>query len=207
MESQYPVPQHVQPLLDQDTVNQFLGEIAYALNEHQDYCHPELDWSWTKGTGLYGRIMQYIRILHQKKKYDWLKFVSPRMDFVFSINNVPMQFSKDTISNPSKKHRLLMNAPEYEQFKLFANTEPEIEIKWRVMVEPHLEDEELAPSWTIALVGFNQFQAIVAMQSIDSSVAVIPATATHVELPEAKDIDVAPVFRRRTDEQKDNGSV
>lgn len=207
MESQYPVPQHVQPLLDQDAVGKLLGEIAYVLNEHQSNRHPELDWSWTDGTTIYGWVKKHIQNMHQEQRYNWLKMNSTRMDFVFSVNNIPMQFTKDCISNPAKKHRLLMNEPEHEQFRLFADSEPELEIKWRIMVEQQLEDEELVPTWKIALVGFNYYQSIVAMQSIDSSVAVIPATSTHIELPEAKDIDVAPVYRRRTDEQKDNGSV
>ncbi|WP_368165470.1 hypothetical protein [Aeromonas sp. R6-2] len=206
MNNQYPLPEHVLFLLDQDVVNKLLREIAYVLTEHYDCRHPELDSPWVDGTGIYGRVQQHMKNMHAEQRYPWFKMHTMTMDYVFSVFGVPMQFTKDCILKPSKKHRLMMNAPEYHQYRLFADTEPETEIKWRVMVEPLHDDEELAPSWRIALVGFNQYQAIVAMQSIDSLVVLAPVSAVSEELSEAKDIDVAPVFRRRSDEQEGNGT-
>jgi len=213
MNNQYPLPEHLQFFLDQDVVSSLLEEIAYVLTQHYSCRHSELDSPWVDGTGIYGRVMQHMKNMHAEQRYSWFLMHSRTMDFVISVNGIPMQFTKDSILKPSKKHRLLMNAPEYHQYRLFAETEPEIEIKWRVMVEPlHDEDDkESVPSWRIALVGFNQYQAIVAMQSIDSLVSASPVSSTSEELPEAKDINVAPVFRRRSDdqegEQEGNGSV
>lgn len=206
MTEQHPLPELVQPLLDSRSVQTVLEQVLHVLNQAHISRHPDLDWAWTDGTKIYGWVLQHIKNLSASNQYDWLKMISPRMDFVFSLHNIPIQFSKDSINNPSKKHRLLMNKAEYEQYSLFSENIPEQDVKWRVMVEKSFDDEEQSPSWIIALVGFNVYNSIIAMQSINSNIAV-PVQSTSDNLPQAKPIDKPGVMRRKVDEQKDNDAV
>lgn len=58
------------------------------------------------------------------------------LDYVVALNKVPLQFTKDCINNPKKKHRLRRNKVEYEQLSLFGDVEAEQDITWRVIAEP-----------------------------------------------------------------------
>lgn len=207
MVHQYQLPQMIESRLDQDSINTLLNEFMYVLNEQHNARHAELDWSWTDGTKTYGWAKQHIKNMHDTSKYSWLKMISNNMDFVFSVYGIPVQFTKDCIANPGKKHRLQMNKPEFEQYRLFSKTEPELDIKWRVIVEKDIDSDEMSPSWTIALVGFNYFNAIVAMQSIEGFVSSIPVHMVGDDQPVEKEIEAVPVYRRRSDEQIKNESI
>src|SRR5690606_30851634 len=107
-----------------------------------------------------------------------LEMVSKGLDYVVALNKVPLQFSKDCINNPKKKHRLLRNRVEHEQMSLFGESESEQDITWRILAEPFISAEEegeldaTLPRWEVALVGFNAYGAQISMVSHQSTASV-----------------------------------
>ncbi len=117
-----------------------------------------------------------------------LEMLSKGLNYVLALNKVPLQFSKDCIDNPKKRHRLLRNKVEHEQLSLFGDVEAEHDITWRILAEPFITEEEgdeleqSLPRWEVALVGFNSYGAQISMVTHQSNVTVplIPVDSTSL---------------------------
>ncbi|CQJ66052.1 Uncharacterised protein [Yersinia intermedia] len=197
----------VQPFLDEESVTTLLQEIAdvlgkLAFNEH------ELDDKWINGCRAYAWVKNHLDV--NQAHIPGLVMISNRLDFVFTLNAVPLQFVTDRVDSPKKKHRLLRNEVEYEQYSLFGDSEPEQDIRWRVYAEVFFDegnqDGNELPTWIVSLVGFNAYGAIVSKVELQSKVTSPISTAVENDLPPVKDIEEAPLKRRgqKDSDQKDN---
>ncbi len=197
----------IQPLLDEVSVNRLLHEIANVLgslsfNEH------ELDDKWIKGCRAYAWVKNHLEANY--RNIPGVAIVSDRMDFVFSLHSVPLQFVTDKVDTPRKRHRLLRNEAEFRQMSLFSDAEPEQETTWRIFAEKFFDlgnpDEDMLPTWIVSLAGFNSYGAMISKVELHSKVSA-PVESTDVsDLPEAADIPAAPLKRRVKDDQKRNDS-
>lgn len=200
-----------QPYLDEKSVMTLLREIAGVLTTLPYHEH-HLDSNWSKGVRAYDWVRNYL--IQSEGDIPGLTMASKGLDFVFAMHKVPIQFSKDDIDAPKKKHRLLRNRVEHEQLALFGETEPEQDITWRVLAEPYfIEDEEEGgvPSWVVALVGFNAYGAIVSQVLHHAGISVPVMTSGSTEIPAEAVIDDVPVLRRKPvgndKEEKDNAAL
>lgn len=193
----------VQPLLDEVSVNRLLQEIANVLgnlsfNEH------ELDDSWINGCRAYGWVKNHLETNY--KSIPGVSILSDRMDFVFCLNTVPLQFITDKVDSPRKRHRLLRNDAEFQQMSLFSDIDKEQEITWRIFAEKSFDacepGEDILPTWVISLAGFTPNNVKISKLELYSKVSAPVTSADVTDLPEAADIPAAPLKRRIKDDQK-----
>ncbi|MEX9779309.1 hypothetical protein AB7309_08240 [Providencia manganoxydans] len=198
----------LQQELDEKSVMALLRSIAGVLIEIPQHEH-YLDSNWSTGVRAYDWVRNYLCLAAEQGTIPGLKMISKQLDFVLAINEVPIQFSKDCISAPKKKHRLVRNHAEYEQMSLFGESEPEIDIIWRVLAEPYyIEDTDEYPQWDVALVGINQYGVKMSEIRCHETVSV-PLTDSSESLPEAADINDVPLKRRNAPDEtvKKDGTV
>jgi len=195
-----------QPYLAESNVRQLLAEIANVL-ELLYYHKHTLDSNWSEGVRAYDWVRNHL--IQSEGTIPGLEMVSKGLDYVVALNQVPLQFSKDCINNPKKRHRLLRNKVEHEQLSLFGDIEPEQDITWRVLAEPFISEEEdgelesTLPRWEVALVGFNAYGAQVSMVSHQSTASVPLMPLNSSTLPDEAEIGKATLRRRNIDKDSD----
>ncbi|WP_140921175.1 hypothetical protein [Limnobaculum xujianqingii] len=199
-----------QPHLDETSVRNLLTEIANVLTMVPYHTHV-LDSNWSIGVRTYDWVRNHL-ILNEGNILG-LKMISKGLDYVMTLNLVPIQFSTDSIDSPKKKHRLLRNRVECDQLSLFGKTEPEQDLTWRVIAEPYFIDEtegdedNTIPSWAVALVGINSYGAIVSQVLHMSGVSMPVSLVDNAIRPEEADIDDVEPRRRNSDvDSNDNQS-
>ncbi|ARX35363.1 MULTISPECIES: hypothetical protein [Proteus] len=200
----------IQPSLEEKPVTYLLKSIAGVLTELPKHEH-KLDCNWINGVRAYGWVKNHIQDTAEEGIIPELKMVYDKLDFVFAINNIPIQFSKDCISEPKKKHRLVRNKAEFKQLTLFGgdDSEAEEDLIWRVLAEPfYIEDTDDYPQWDVALVGINQYGACISEIRYHEAVSV-PLMDNSEARPEATDISDAPLKRRNAPDEtvKKDGTV
>ncbi|ASM06831.1 TPA: hypothetical protein ACF3P8_002352 [Serratia marcescens] len=208
-----------QAYLDEASVMNLLAEVAGVLEQLYYHGHT-LDSNWSKGVRAYDWVRSHL--IKNEKNISGLSMVTKGLDFVLALNKVPLQFSKDCIAAPKKKHRLLRNKAEFEQLSLFGGSEPEAEqdITWRILAEPYLsvlsdddidDDEEITlPRWIVALVGFNSYGAAVSEVRYEPVASIPPMSVDSSDLPSETDIEEPDLRKRKKGEDdqdvKDNGT-
>jgi len=172
----------------------------------------ELDDRWISGCRAYGWIKNYLEL--NQKKLHCIEVVSNTMDFVFSLNKVPLQFVTDKLDAPKKKHRLLKNDAECHQLSIFGEEEvSEHNVTWRVFAEKFFanEDENEPPTWVLTLVGFNTANRVVSKYELQSRVTAPVQQINSELLPKAVETPPAQLQRRvKIDKKADsdrNGTV
>ncbi|BET97675.1 hypothetical protein [Xenorhabdus taiwanensis] len=198
----------VQPELDEKSVMCLLKSIAGVLTDVPKHEH-HLDSNWSTGVRAYDWVRNHLSFAEEEGTIPGLKMVSKKLDFVLAINEVPIQFSKDCISAPKKTHRLVRNHAEFQQMTLFGDSEPEIDVIWRIIAEPYyIEETDDFPQWDIALIGINKYGSIISEIRYHETVSV-PLTDDSNLRPEAATIEETPLRRRNaTDETvKKDGTV
>lgn len=200
----------IQPHLEQKPVMDLLKSIASVLMEVPKHEH-RLDCRLITGSREYVWIREHIKIIAKEGTIPELKMVSGRLDFVFAINMVPIQFSKDCIFAPKKKHRLVRNKAESKQLTLFGGNDLEADhdLIWRILAEPYfIEEADEFPQWDVALVGINQYGSSVSEIRYHETVSV-PLMDSSDARPDAAYIDDAPLKRRNTTDEtvKKDGTV
>ncbi|MDA1381853.1 hypothetical protein PCI56_25010 [Plesiomonas shigelloides subsp. oncorhynchi] len=145
-----------QPHLNESNVRRLLAEIASVLEQVYYHRHA-LDSNWSEGVRAYDWVRNHL--IKNEENIPGLQMVTTSLDYVLAMNKVPLQFSKDCIANPKKKHRLHRNKVERQQLSLFGENEAEQDITWRILAEPYLpeddDDDELQsalPRWQVAIV-------------------------------------------------------
>ncbi|VEA04358.1 Uncharacterised protein [Salmonella enterica subsp. enterica serovar Sanjuan] len=145
-----------QPYLAESNVRQLLAEIANVLEQLYYHKHT-LDSNWSEGVRAYDWVRNHL--IQSEGTIPGLEMVSKGLDYVVALNKVPLQFSKDCIDNPKKRHRLLRNKVEHEQLSLFGECEAEQDITWRILAEPFISEEEdgelesTLPRWEVLSLG------------------------------------------------------
>ncbi|MGB3255183.1 hypothetical protein [Buttiauxella gaviniae] len=198
-----------QPFLSEEDVRPLLAEIANVL-EQVHYHRHALDSSWSEGCRTYDWVRNHL--IQNEGLISGLSMVSKGLDYVLALNQVPLQFSKDSISSPKKKHRLLRNRVEVVQLSLFGDVEPEQDITWRIIAEPFLQEDEepeelesTLPRWEVALVGFNAYGAQISKVSHQATATMPLMSIDSASLPSEAEIDSAPLRRRNKDKDLDVG--
>ncbi|MDH1318606.1 hypothetical protein N5C39_09530 [Enterobacter bugandensis] len=198
-----------QPYLAEKNVRQLLAEIANVLEQLYYHKHT-LDSNWSEGVRAYDWVRNHL--IQSEGTIPGLEMVSKGLDYVVALNKVPLQFSKDCINNPKKRHRLLRNKVECEQLSLFGDVEAEQDITWRILAEPFIsveEDGELEstlPRWEVALVGFNAYGAQISMISHQSTASVPLMPLDSNSFPDEAEIGKAHLRRRNKDQDLDVNS-
>ncbi len=197
-----------QSFLSEADVRPLLAEIANVLEQIHLHRHA-LDSSWSEGCRTYDWVRNHL--IQNENSISGLSMVSKGLDYVLALNQVPLQFSKDCISSPKKRHRLVRNRVESQQLSLFGEVEPEQDITWRILAEPYLEEgegEELEmalPKWEVALVGFNSYGAQISRVSHQSTASVPLMSADSASLPIEAKIGNATLRRRNKEKDLDVG--
>lgn len=195
-----------QPYLAESNVRVLLAEIANVLEQLYYHKH-NLDSNWSEGVRAYDWVRNHL--IQSEGTIPGLEMVSKGLDYVVALNKVPLQFSKDCINNPKKKHRLLRNRVEHEQLSLFGESESEQDITWRILAEPFISAEEegeldaTLPRWEVALVGFNAYGAQISMVSHQSTASLPLMPLDSNTLPDEAEIGKAPLRRRQKDQDSD----
>ncbi|HFJ9806489.1 hypothetical protein [Morganella morganii] len=198
----------LQPELEEKPVMVLLRSIAGVLIEIPQHEH-YLDSNWSTGVRAYDWVRNYLCLAAEQGTIPALKMISKQLDFVFAINEVPIQFSKDCIGIPKKKHRLVRNHAEFEQISLFGASEPEVDVIWRVLAEPYyIEETDEYPQWDVALVGINQYGVKISEVRYHETVSV-PLNDTSDSRPDEETINDAPLKRRNAPDEtvKKDGTV
>lgn len=200
-----------QPYLTENEVRPLLAEIANVLEQIHYHRHA-LDSSWGEGCRTYDWVRSHL--IQNEGSISGLSMVSKGLDYVLALNMVPLQFSKDCISSPKKKHRLLRNKVEQEQLSLFGDVEAEQDITWRILAEPFLQEEEESeelestlPRWEVALVGFNAYGAPISKVSHQSTASIPPMPVDSASLPVEAEIENATLRRRNKDMDVDQNGT
>ncbi|ENL8728950.1 hypothetical protein AB6I73_003910 [Citrobacter amalonaticus] len=201
----------INPRLDEESVRELLQRFADVLGDLWFNMH-EFDDRWITGCRAYGWIKNYLE--KNQKSMPGIEVVSTSMDFVFSLNKVPLQFVTDNLDAPKKRHRLLKNDAECHQLSIFGEEEAtEHNVTWRVFAEKYfaIEDDNEPPTWVLTLVGFNSFNRAVSKYELQSRVT-SPVQQVNTELlPKAVDTPPAQLQRRvKVDKKADsdrNGTV
>ncbi|HFI4686549.1 TPA: hypothetical protein ACGP79_004998 [Escherichia coli] len=198
-----------QPYLAENYVRHLLAEIANVLE--QLYYHKyALDSNWSEGVRAYDWVRNHL--IQNEDAIPGLEMISKGLDYVVALNKVPLQFTKDCINNPKKKHRLRRNKVEYEQLSLFGDVEAEQDITWRVIAEPFLSEEgdgeleSTLPRWEVALVGFNTYGAQISIVSHQSTASMPLMPLDYNTLPDEAEINKVPLRRRTKDKDLDVSS-
>lgn len=202
-----------QPYLAEVNVRRLLAEIADVLEQLYYHRHT-LDSNWSEGVRAYDWVRNHL--IQNEGIIPGLEMITKGLDYVVALNKVPLQFSKDCISKPKKKHRLLRNKVECHQLSLFGDSEAEQDITWRILAEPFLietdadqeekdggELESSLPRWEVALVGFNAYGAQISMVSHQSTASVPLMAIDSNILPDEAEINKAPLRRRKNDQDLD----
>lgn len=196
-----------QPHLNESNVRRLLAEIANVLEQVYYHRHT-LDSNWSEGVRAYDWVRNHL--IKNEENIPGLQMVTTSLDYVLAMNKVPLQFSKDCIANPKKKHRLHRNKVERQQLSLFGENEAEQDITWRILAEPYLpeddDDDELQsalPRWQVAIVGFNAYGAPISMVSHQSTASVPLMPLDSSTLPDEAEIGKAPLRRRTKDQDLD----
>ena len=100
-----------QPYLAENYVRHLLAEIANVLEQLYYHKHA-LDSNWSEGVRAYDWVRNHL--IQNEDAIPGLEMISKGLDYVVALNKVPLQFTKDCINNPKKKHRLRRNKVEYE---------------------------------------------------------------------------------------------
>lgn len=198
-----------QPYLAEADVQHLLSEIASVLDQLYYHQHV-LDSNWSKGVRAYDWVRNHL--IQNESSIPGLEMLSKGLNYVLALNKVPLQFSKDCIDNPKKRHRLLRNKVEHEQLSLFGDVEAEQDITWRILAEPFITEEEgdeleqSLPRWEVALVGFNSYGAQISMVSHQSNATVPLMPVDSTSLPGEAEIDDALLRRRKKENDQDVSS-
>ncbi|EIX4825865.1 hypothetical protein RNM32_002503 [Escherichia coli] len=178
----------INPCLDEKSVINLLQQFANVLGELWFHRH-EYDDNWINGCRAYGWIKNFLVKNHKKLK--GVAILSTPLNFVFTLNRVPLQFVTDKLDSPKKKHRLCKNDVECRQLSLFEDdVNFEHDVTWRVLAEKlpsaNKKDEDIEPpTWLLALIGFDSSNNVVSRYELVSKVhAPVQAANTDV-LPEA----------------------
>lgn len=205
-ERQLPPCWELQPYLAEDSVRFLLSEIADVLEQLYYHRH-RLDTNWSEGVRAYDWVRSYL--IQNEGAIPGLKMLSKNLGYVLALHKVPLQFSKDCINNPKKKHRLLRNRIEHEQLSLFGKSEPEQDITWRILAEPFIseieeEDDDLTlPRWVVGLVGFNSYGVAVS-KVLHHTTATIPLMSIDPSyLPTEAKIDDPDLRHRKKNDDLD----
>lgn len=198
--------------LDEDSVRFLLQKFADVLGELWFNKH-EYDDRWITGCRAYGWIKNYLEANY--KQLPGVGIVTTAMDFVFTLNSVPLQFVTDKLDKPKKRHRLQKNDAEFRQLSMFDDSEEltEHNVTWRVFAEKFfaINDDNEPPTWILTLVGFDSSNRQVSKFELQSRVS---APVQHINtdtLPDAVVTPPAQLQRRiKVDKKQDsdkNGTV
>lgn len=196
--------------LDQTSVDMLLSSIAEVLGQLWANKH-KLDSNWITGCRAYGWVKEFIEQNYQT--LPGVKVVSTAMDFVFSLNKVPLQFVTDRLDRPRKRHRLLRNEKEQRQISIFDEEDTSNSLIWRVYAERFIDDvtdKDAPPTWIITMVGLDETGRKVSLYEHISKV-IIPISSAPEELtpdqtkqlPAANEIPRTKLKRRSKKDDKD----
>lgn len=202
----------IQPNLDESSVKILLQTIADVLGSIWFNMH-ELDDRWITGCRAYGWVKNYLDI-HQGD-IPGVKMISTSMDFVFTLNDVPIKFVTDHLDTPRKRHRLLRNEIESRQLsflfeqesaeqKQYTNAE---NVTWRIYADKFFDtdDENEPPTWVLTLVGFDLSSQQVSKFELQSKVTTPVQFVNTEHLPAAVETPPAQLQRRvKNDKKQDN---
>lgn len=176
----------INPNLDKASVDILLSSIADVLGQLWANKH-KLDSNWITGCRAYGWVKEYIEQNH--KNLPGITVVSTAMDFVFSLNTVPLQFVTDRLDRPRKRHRLLRNEQEQRQISIFSDEDTTNSLTWRVYAEKFIDDvtdNDAPPTWIITMVGLNESGRMVSHYEHVSRI-ITPVSSASSDLIEDQD--------------------
>ncbi len=208
----------VNPNLDQESVDILLSSIADVLGQLWANKH-KLDTNWITGCRAYGWVKEFIEQNHSA--LPGVTVVSTAMDFVFSLNGVPLQFITDRLDRPRKRHRLLRNEEEQRQISIFADDDANNSYTWRIYAEKFIDDvtvKDTPPTWIITMVGLDESGRKISLYEHISNVITPVSSALddlltneEKQLPAANEIPPTKLKRRgkkeNTDQSGKNGTV
>ena len=196
--------------LDQISVDILLSNIADVLGQLWANKH-KLDSNWITGCRAYGWVKEYIEQNHLN--LPGVKVVSTSMDFVFSLNEVPLQFVTDRLDRPRKLHRLLRNEKEQRQISIFDEEDTSNSLIWRVYAERFIDDvtdKDAPPTWIITMVGLDETGRKVSLyEHISKVITPISSASEDVnsdqinQLPAPNEIPPTKLKRRSIKDEKD----
>ncbi|WP_249032463.1 hypothetical protein [Tenebrionicola larvae] len=202
----------IQPNLDVPSVKRLLQSIADVLGGLWFNMH-ELDDRWITGCRAYGWVKNYLDI--NQGKIPGVKMISTSMDFVFTLNDVPLQFVTDRLDTPRKRHRLLINDVESRQLSfLFEQESAEQhhphaqDVTWRVYADKFFatDDENEPPTWVLTLVGFDLSNRQVSKFELQSRVTTPIQSVNTEHLPAPVETPPTQLQRRvKNDKKHDSG--
>ncbi|WP_158654564.1 hypothetical protein [Citrobacter freundii complex sp. CFNIH9] len=139
--------------------------------------------------------------------------VSTSMDFVFSLNEVPLQFVTDRLDRPRKLHRLLRNEKEQRQISIFDEEDTSNSLIWRVYAERFIDDvtdKDAPPTWIITMVGLDETGRKVSLyEHISKVITPISSASEDInsdqinQLPAPNEIPPTKLKRRSIKDDKD----
>ncbi|WP_414148706.1 hypothetical protein ACMGGR_09235 [Erwinia sp. BNK-24-b] len=173
--------------LDQASVDILLSGIADVLGQLWANKH-KLDSNWITGCRAYGWVKEFIEQNYQT--LPGVAVVSTAMDFVFSLNKVPLQFVTDRLDRPRKRHRLLRNEKEQRQISIFDEEDTSNSLIWRIYAERFIDDvtdQEAPPTWIITMVGLDESGRKVSLyEHVSKVITPVSSAPNDTNLKESK---------------------
>lgn len=96
------------------------------------------DTPWTLGCRAYGRCAEMLSRA-AGKTCSWMRIISPPLEFVFTIGEVPVRFFRGDPSNPDGPHLRMSDAEAYQYGLAFGDRA--VELRWRIVVETNATGE------------------------------------------------------------------
>jgi len=169
----------------------------------------EYDDNYTLETCIFGRMRQLFLSLDKDTSKPWITVVSPTMDYVPKICNIPVRVFKDDPMSPRKKKMFFRNDCEQHQLSLMLDEQENNDVSqlsWRLFIqEPATIDskgdelDDLEDDFRVVLVGYDMItNAIIAMWQSETA-AKDTLHLVDIELPEAKAVTRQSIMPRGRD--------
>lgn len=152
------------------------------------------DTRWSLGCRVYARSSTAL-IRAAETQYPWLRVISPKLEFVFTIGSVPVRFFRGDAENPDGQHLRVSDLEAYQYSLAFGDNA--IELCWRLVVET----DAIGEAERVVLIGSTaagNVECNYVIPALDQSVTFLEPARDQVRPPVQLP---PPVVRLRRDNQ------
>ena len=199
MSTEYESPFEICPVLQEENLEELAQEMLKVVEQTLISNRTELDDNYTFETSLFGRTRQLFLRLHRDKSKPWLCLASESMDYVPTINTVPVRVFKDDPNSPKKVKIFYRNDCEHKQLSLlFEEDAFEVaeSLAWRLLIEaPATVDnfghelEDIEDDYHVVLVGYHPRSKTIVSMWRSASVVSMPVRPVDDILPAEKQVE------------------
>lgn len=190
------------PQLQQARIEEIAGLLIQVRREVIDRHEPAIgDTRLSLGMRAYECCRSRIIRQAKEKLWPWLSILTPEGRFTFSIDGVPVRFSRNEPGSlPGRK--LIPSEEGQEQMSLFEASSPYANIRWFLVVDTHYD----VPVENAFFVGYSEFNEIVCKWKIPLEDIVHALTAVNDHRAEAVDVPPAELKLKAVERQQEENT-